>query len=92
MKVPVAFKARDFDRDVALNSTAVKFLCNIWLLSWISKVMPRGVRGKRVIDHSGANYELKRRRARQYRMHSAPPSIPPRWAKCATPCCRPVTP
>src|SRR5256884_2704751 len=25
-------------------------------------------------------------------MHSAPPSMPPRWAKCATPCCRPVTP
>ncbi len=29
VEVPVAFKARDFDRDVALNSTTMKFLCNI---------------------------------------------------------------
>ena len=36
--------------------------------------------------------EPKRRRARQKRIHSAPPSIPPRWAKCATLASRPVTP
>src|SRR6185437_10626373 len=30
--------------------------------------------------------------ARQYKIASAPPSIPPRWAKCATPASAPVTP
>jgi hypothetical protein len=69
-EVPVALKARDFDRGVARNSTAEKFFCNIVLLSLIPQVVPSGVRGKRVIDppstrHTPPNYELKRRRARQ---------------------------
>src|SRR3569833_508900 len=35
---------------------------------------------------------VNRPRARQYRIDSAPPNIPPRCAKCATPASAPVTP